>query len=127
MKERCTNPNRDNYEDYGGRGITFCKRWEDFENFLQDMGERPEGMTLDRLDNSKGYFKGNCKWSTPYEQGCNRSSSKIKPEYVPAIFALYGAGIPQERIGKFFNVHQTQISKILNGVSHASARPNSTD
>lgn len=62
MKSRCTNPNVAHWGDYGGRGITVCDRWQYFSNFLIDMGERPEGMQIDRIDNDKGYFLGNCQW-----------------------------------------------------------------
>lgn len=71
MKQRCLNKNREGYKKWGGRGITVCKRWMKFENFYKDMGERPEGMTIDRIDNSKGYHKSNCKWATPKEQSNN--------------------------------------------------------
>jgi hypothetical protein len=72
MWTRCTNTKRDKYKNYGGRGITVCEHWKNFENFLADMGERPEGLTLDRKDNELGYFKENCRWATSEEQSLNK-------------------------------------------------------
>lgn len=78
MKGRCRNPNFKDWKNYGGRGITFCERWEIFENFYEDMGPRPSPLhTLDRKDNSLGYSKENCRWATWSEQQNNRSSNHI--------------------------------------------------
>lgn len=77
MHQRCRNPNKDGFERYGGRGITVCERWRDFENFLADMGERPAGKTLDRYPNPDGDYEPlNCRWATPKEQQANRCASR---------------------------------------------------
>lgn len=75
MRWRCGNPKASNYHKYGGKGIRVCKRWASFIAFLADMGERPEGMTLDRINSKKNYTKANCRWATTVEQ--NRHG--IKP------------------------------------------------
>lgn len=77
MKDRCNNKNNINYRHYGGRRITVCKRWNKFENFLKDMGEKPEGLTLDRIDNNKGYYKDNCRWTNWKQQNNNRREKRV--------------------------------------------------
>lgn len=75
MLARCGDPEHISFKYYGGKGITICARWkESFMNFLEDMGERPLGMTLDRLKNELSYCKENCKWSTAKEQANNRGN-----------------------------------------------------
>lgn len=76
MIGRCTNPNDDAWMYYGGRGITVCDSWiKDFRNFLSDMGERPTGLTLDRINTNEGYSRENCRWATKSTQQLNRRTT----------------------------------------------------
>lgn len=72
MKLRCMDETTDSYERYGGRGIAVCERWLSFANFFEDMGERPLGKTLDRIETNENYEPGNCRWATASEQQRNR-------------------------------------------------------
>jgi hypothetical protein len=72
IRQRCLNPSNPRYKDYGGRGISLCKRWEEFDLFLKDIGPRPPGFSIDRIDNSLGYMPDNCRWATSKEQSKNR-------------------------------------------------------
>lgn len=75
MWTRCTNPNRSTWKHYGGKGVKVCKRWEKFENFLADMGKRPQGTSLDRIDVRGDYTPSNCRWADTRTQ--NRNSVQV--------------------------------------------------
>jgi hypothetical protein len=78
MKARCYNQNDKAYANYGGRGITVCNKWKDsFETFYADMGSKPKGTTLDRINNDGNYEPSNCKWSSMSEQGRNRRTNRL--------------------------------------------------
>lgn len=78
MRNRCLNPKSDQYLLYGGRGITICKRWDKFENFIKDMGFKPSSKhSLDRINTNGNYSKKNCRWATQKEQCRNKRTNKM--------------------------------------------------
>lgn len=77
MKMRCSDKRTNGFERYGGRGISVCDRWLKFGNFLSDMGERPEGKTIDRINQNGNYEPGNCRWATVEEQHANRRDNRF--------------------------------------------------
>jgi hypothetical protein len=107
MLSRCTNPTNPKYKDYGGRGITVCDRWKSFEKFLADMGDRPEGMTIDRIDNGGNYTKANCQWATDEQQANNKRNNPI------VLFAGEKMTIPQlaRKTGRSYKRLKERISQ----------------
>jgi hypothetical protein len=95
MVRRCTSPVDKDWEHYGGRGITVCEEWMQFEAFKAHMGPRPDGMTLERIDNNKGYCPINCRWATRGEQVRNRrkfsgtTSKCVGVSYKPGKWRAY--------------------------------------
>lgn len=89
MKDRCYNPNNSGYNNYGGRGIKVCDRWlnrsNGFNNFVKDMGDKPENTTLDRKDNNGDYCPENCRWATYVEQGLNKRTNLCEP-YISVVY-----------------------------------------
>jgi len=108
MRQRCFNKSSKQYPQYGGRGITVCDRWKDsVENFIADMGPRPKGMSLDRIDNNGNYEPANCRWATPRQQQNNCRNTRV--------LTANGASLPiQEwgrRIGIPANVIKWRLSR----------------
>lgn len=115
MKERCSNPKNRSYANYGGRGITVCERWESFENFLADMGPRPPGKTLGRLNNNEGYSPTNCAWRSSAEQAQNTRKTRLNLEAVKVIRFMLRRGVSQVLLGRLHGSDQANISRIALG------------
>jgi len=114
LKSRCNNPNDKRYDYYGGRGITVCKRWlRSFENFLEDMGERPKDSTIDRIENDGGYEPDNCRWATREKQIRNSRQAKLNPLKVQVIKKLLKeSNLMVKEIAEIFHVGPGTISNI---------------
>lgn len=108
MIQRCTDIHTKAFKNYGARGIRVCHRWTRFDNFLSDMGEKPHGYTIERIDNSKGYEPGNCKWATRFEQGRNKRNNRV--------FTVYGKSgclvALSEQFGISWKVVQARIDRL---------------
>ncbi len=120
MKQRCLNPNNPRFDSYGGRGITIEPKWITFAGFLEDMGERPEGLTLDRIDNDGDYCKTNCRWASPAEQQRNTRQSKLTESQVREILAVQRVweGSDRELARQFsreLGVNHETIREVLEG------------
>lgn len=123
MRNRCNNPDSLDAERYSSRGITVCERWNSFENFLADMGERPDETSLDRIDNDKGYDPSNCKWSTHDEQARNNPHTKLTLELATQIAVAYMEDdkVTLKEVANRFNIKPTIVSNIWRGHSWKDA------
>ncbi len=115
MIQRCTNPNRDVYKYYGGRGIKVCDRWRySFQNFYEDVGISPNGMELDRINNNGNYEPSNCRWTTPRKNKRNRNSTRLDEATVRAIRISFARGKTVRDIAEELDMSASHIDGIVN-------------
>ena len=116
MMTRCYNKQCASYNGYGGRGIMVCDRWyKNASAFISDMGKRPIGYSLERIDNNKGYSPANCVWAAPKTQQRNRRTTKLNEVAVRVIRYLYANGVSGKRLSKAYSVSASTISTAVNG------------
>jgi hypothetical protein len=113
MRRRCANPAVVGYENYGGRGITVCERWSSFDNFLADMGERPPGTTIDRVDTNGNYEPSNCRWATRKQQALTRRTTVLNETAVALIRYMHKRGATPRQLGHAFGVHYAYVSSVV--------------
>lgn len=114
MIDRCTNPNDPAFSNYGGRGIRVCDRWRNLNDFIADMGPRPPRLTIDRIDNDKGYEPGNCRWATRTEQNRNTRATKLTADIVRQIRASSESSY---QWSKKLGVSYTTVKQARNGAT----------
>ncbi len=115
MLARCRNPQRDTTRKYSGRGITMDPRWDSFDAFLADMGERPDGTTLDRRDNNGNYTADNCQWATPVQQARNRRNARLTYETAYEVCRRMLVGETAAALAREFGCSESLPREILKG------------
>ena len=113
MHTRCTDPANASFRHYGAKGVRVCERWNNFALFIADMGMRPEGKTIDRINNALGYEASNCRWATLLEQQRNRNGVKCDPNMAIYIRSQYKDGKAQRQLARDLGFNQSTIHSII--------------
>lgn len=112
---RCDDMYNSNFPKYGAKGATYIPLWARFENFYADMGDMPEGMSLDRIDKTQPYSKENCRWANTTLQNRNRDCNKLTLEQAEEIRERYKTSrVRQYQLAREFGIHQSVVSEIIN-------------
>lgn len=123
MLARCEKPHHRNYPSYGGRGIRVCERWHSIENFRADMGERPAGTSIDRIDVNGNYEPNNCRWATPAQQVRNRRMTVLNEVMVKRIWEMSTSGTGAAGIARSLDLKESTVRNVLRGVRWADLKP----
>lgn len=121
MRQRCLNPNSDKFKWYGGRGISICERWNSFANFLADMGERPSGMTIDRICNDGNYEPSNCRWATQLDQTRKQAKNVLTEATAMQLRKDRAAGMNYKELGDKYGVSKTTAHRCAVGITWATS------
>ncbi len=122
MLARCDRPATRAFRWYGARGISVCERWRDFSSFLADMGERPDGMSLDRVDSNGNYEQANCRWSSARTQGRNKRTTKLTWDLAEEIRGRCEHGESRLSVAKRMGVSKASVEKIIAGKNWSHGR-----
>jgi hypothetical protein len=113
MIQRCTNPNSTAFKNYGAKGVQVCKHWRQYKNFAKDMGDRPIGTSLDRVDPSGNYEPSNCRWATRITQARNKRTTTLTYEQAQQIREMYLQGAGPKLISKTLKVTINQVGSVV--------------
>ena len=113
MMQRCNNPNTRSFKNYGGRGISVYPPWQQYETFRKDMGERPPGTSLDRIDVNGDYTPSNCRWATAATQARNQRRNRLTFDQAETIRTMYKQGKRPKAIAEALGVTRNQVGSVV--------------